>query len=113
MTDTNLDGSRCTSWIQDPVTGKLIPRDRYHRPDTRQCHIMKPLDPFKSPIDGRHITCRSKLRDHNLEHGVTNQADYSNGYIERRAKAKHAAQHKQAKVDRVETIQRAMYQHRN
>jgi hypothetical protein len=105
----NPDGSICTSWIQHPVTGKLIPRTRYERPDTRAHMIMKPLEPFVSTIDGRHISCRSHLRAHNAENGVTNHADYSDGYIERKARAKHMAQAKLGKADRIDTIQRAMH----
>lgn len=107
--NTNPDGSPCTSWIQHPITGKLIPRTRYQRPDTRTHMIMKPIDPFVSTIDGRHISCRSHLREHNAENGVTNMADYSPEYTERAAKAKHDAQQKLGKADRIDTIQRAMH----
>ena len=109
--NTNPDGSKCTAWIQHPITRKLIPRTRYERPDTRRHMIMKPIEPFVSSIDGRRISCRSHLREHNAENGVTNHADYSDGYIERRARAKHMEQAKQGKEARLDNIQRAMHKH--
>jgi hypothetical protein len=37
---------------------------------------MPDIEPFVSPIDGRVISGRAALRDHNKQHNVTNVADY-------------------------------------
>lgn len=69
------------SWVQHPITGKMIPKDEYVRPDTRTAYIQGDIESFVSPIDGRHITDRSHLRRHNRDHGVTNSADYSKEFM--------------------------------
>lgn len=109
--NTNPDGSRCTSWIQDSTTGKLIPRSRYTPKASNTPAILKPLEPFKSPIDGQEISCRSHLRAHNLAHGVTNAHDYSPEYTKARNTQKQMAQNRQDKVERLDTIKRAMHRY--
>lgn len=104
------------SWVWDEVKNKLVPRDEYFSayvgdeyPD-----FIKPLDPFTSPIDGTVISCRSTLRKHNREHGVTNVADYGETYFERRGKEKYnemTGNTKEAKHERIETIKAAMRKH--
>lgn len=47
--------------------------------------VLKPHEAFRSPIDGKMIESRKQLAEHNKRHGVTNSADYSGGYIERKA----------------------------
>jgi len=77
-------------WIQCPDTGKLIPAEEYHQcREANAPQIMKPIDEFKSPIDGRIIRDRSHLRQHNKEHGVTDLRDYSSAHFERAAKERH------------------------
>jgi len=71
--------------------------------------IMKSIEPFVSPIDRKEISCRSKLREHNAKHGVTNAADYDGGYIKRRQKAKLAEQARHSKADRRETLMKNIH----
>ena len=37
--------------------------------------IRKDIEPFKSPIDGRIISSRVQLENHNRQHGVSNDLD--------------------------------------
>lgn len=104
------------SWVYDKALEKMVPRDEYYsqQPVDKSASILKPLDPFISPIDGKLIDDRSKLRAHNKEHGVTNAADYGPQYFERRQKEMHnetIGNTKEAKRERVETIKEAMHRH--
>jgi hypothetical protein len=87
------------SWVQDPITGKLIPKDEYVRKSPDSPYIQGPLDPFVSPIDGRTIGDRKHLRDHNREHGVTNSADYSSEFMLKRSTERVARLQGQTKQD--------------
>lgn len=72
------------SWVQHPTTGKLIPRDEYVRPSSKSAavHVMQE---FVSPITKEVISCPKQLRKHNKDHGVTNSADYSQEFMEKRS----------------------------
>ena len=70
------------SYVQ--IDGKLVDKADIV-PDEKSAMVLKPFEPFKSPIDGKMITSRSKLAKHNKQHGVTDFRDYSNGFIEKRA----------------------------
>lgn len=96
-------------YIQDPETGKLVPRDEYVRPkENKSAMVMNPLQDFKSPIDGQIISTRSQLEAHNRKHGVTNSSDYSNGYIERKAHARNTKGEKYLKETRRKDINDAI-----
>jgi hypothetical protein len=102
------------SWVFDRAKGTLVPRDEYINPtdSVNAPSVLKPLDPFVSPIDGRLIDDRSQLRAHNKEHGVTNVADYGEGYFERRGKEKYndsIGNTKEAKLERVDALKRSMH----
>jgi hypothetical protein len=68
--------------------------------------VMKPLGEFKSPIDGQIISNRTQLAAHNKKHGVTNTADYSNGYVEKQAHKRVNAGKKDVKDSRTRDIKR-------
>jgi hypothetical protein len=89
-------------FVQDPETHKMVPAEDYQgRGSTEQyAAIHAGIDAFVSPIDGKVIDDRGKLREHNRRHGVTNSADYSNGYIEGRARNRNAAGEKHLKETR-------------
>ena len=103
------------TWVQCPVTHKLILKDQYVRPaDPKSAMVVKGFDAFKSPVDGSVISCNSKLRDHNKRHGVTNVQDYGQAYFDKRGREKNRemlGQTRQAKQERVNTIKSAMYKH--
>jgi len=64
------------SWVYCPVRCKLIPKAEYYPQEKVSVQIMPDIQPFVSPVDGKVITSRTKLRAHNREHGVTNIRDY-------------------------------------
>ena len=102
------------SWIWDATTGELVEKSSYTPQDNSPCApaVHGSLDAFVSPVDGSIIDDRGKLREHNKRHGVTNVADYGEGYFERRGKEKFADQQgatKEAKMERVNAIKKAMY----
>ena len=81
------------SWVYDKESRKLIPKDEYYAlkyADADAPQIMKPIDEFVSPIDGKVITDRSKLRKHNAEHGVTDYRDYGDNYFDKKKKEQEA-----------------------
>jgi len=100
------------SWIQDPKTLKLIPKDDYYRNQDSGSglQIMGDLQPFVSPITGETIYTRSQLRAHNNQHGVTNLADYGPDWFDKKAKERQQ-QIKGTKNQRIETILRAIAEH--
>ncbi len=59
-------------WVATP-TG-LVPADEYyakkHAERTGSFTVMPDLKPFISPIDGKEITSRSGLREHEKRHNV-------------------------------------------
>lgn len=90
----------------------FVPREDYVRPDSVNApSIMKPLEAFKSPIDGSIISDRGKLAAHNKRHGVTNSADYSNNYLERKTQQRVASGDRYLKQTRFEDISRAIESH--
>lgn len=59
------------SYIQDPVTHKLIPREEYYsRVDVNAPMVMNDIQPYQSMIDGQMITSRSQHRTHLKQHGM-------------------------------------------
>lgn len=57
------------SFIQDPVTGKLVPKDEYYAPaETGAAYIQPDIAPYKSMITGEMITSRSQHREHLRQH---------------------------------------------
>ena len=100
------------TWVQDPETGKLIPKEEYRRGTDHSHYVQGDIDSFVSPIDGRVISDRSHLRRHNKEHGVTDKRDYSEEFMQKRS-ARRVAEAKgqtpQARRERRELIQEALY----
>ncbi len=99
------------SWVQCPVTRKLIPKEEYQGPPKANYHAQGDIEPFISPIDQKPIYSRRQLRDHMKQHGVTDQRDYSEKFIQDRAQKRIAEMQgttKKAKKERIEAIQRAM-----
>jgi hypothetical protein len=82
--------------------------------DTKSKHpsIQKSIEPFKSPIDGSIISCRSHLREHNKKHGVTDIRDYSGNHFEKRGKEMYNEQignNPQAKRERQQLIEHNLH----
>jgi hypothetical protein len=104
-------------FVQDPQTGRLVPREEYRRP--QPVHgILPDIEAFVSPVDGRVISSRPRLREHNAEHGVAQHGDYgeNNGaaYFARAERARQTrlqAQDAASRRERLDTIIRAVDQH--
>ena len=92
------------TWVQDPKTGKLIPKEEYQREGTNSPYIQGDIASFVSPIDGSVITDRGQLRRHMAEHGVTNSQDYSTPFLLDRSKKRIDAMNGNTKEDRAERI---------
>lgn len=71
-------------FIQHPITHELVPAEEYERPNERHHLVQSDIEPFISPIDKTIISSRAHLREHNRKHNVTNAADYSTEYIEKK-----------------------------
>lgn len=105
------------SYVQDPQTGKLVPKSEYQPPESSQTSnvvVHGDITSFVSPIDGSIIDDRAKLREHNRRHGVTNVQDYGADWFKRRGREKSAelmGKTKQAKQARIDEIKRALHQH--
>jgi hypothetical protein len=91
-------------YTQCPKTGKMVPRGTISRTSVNAPSVLRAIEEFKSPIDGQMISSRSQLAAHNKKHGVTNASDYSEGYIEGRAKARVNAGNKYVKESRKEDV---------
>jgi len=101
------------SWIQDPKTGKLIPKEEW-RGARHDYAIQGDIEPFVSPIDGSHITSRSHLRAHNHRHGVTDSRDYSDDFLVKRSQqrvAEMTGQTPASKRERINLIKEALQKH--
>ena len=100
------------SWIQDPETGKLIPKELFKRQgQTADYYVQGALEPFISPVTKELITSREQLRLHNKEHGITNSADYSDEYMAKKIKQREDRLNgntHQAKTERIELIKRVL-----
>lgn len=58
------------SWVQDPVTLELIPKEEYEpRQKEAGFFVMGDIQPYKSMIDGSMITGRRQHREHLRQHG--------------------------------------------
>lgn len=99
------------SWVQDPETGKFIPKEEWRDKSSGKLYIQPVMEPFKSPIDGRIIRDRAQLAQHNREHGVTDSRDYSQDHFYKKAKERKAALNgttREARQQRIEMLQRTI-----
>ena len=107
------------SWVQDPVTLKLIPRDEYHNLQAQRdksAYVQGDIEAFVSPITQEVISDRGKLRRHMKEHGVTHSSDYSKDFMNKKKATRDAiltGTHASCKKERIETIQAAYEHHKN
>jgi len=104
------------SWVQDAKTGEFIDKSERRTIDPDAPMVLGALEEFRSPIDGQMISDRGQLRRHNAMHGVTNIADYGQGYFDRKAGEREAVlrgNSRAAKEERVDTIKRAIAHHDN
>jgi hypothetical protein len=104
-------------WIQDSETGEMVPREKWieHKyGGERAPAVHGDIEAFRSPIDGSIIDDRGKLRAHNKKHGVTNCADYSQDWFDKKASERESVMRGdsiKAKRERQETIKDAIQRH--
>jgi hypothetical protein len=55
-------------WVQDRITGKLVPRGEYQPDITNAPMVMKDIAGYKSQVTGEWIGSRSQHREHLKEH---------------------------------------------
>ena len=79
-----------------------------NQPSRKSAYINKPMEPFKSHVDGSIISDRRQLKEHNQRNGVTNSADYSSDFMNQRRNSLGAAQDRTAKKERIEALQQTM-----
>ena len=103
------------TWVQDPETGKLVPKHEYNRRPRRDAPaIQGDIEPFISPITRVAITSRNMLRDHNRTHGVTDSRDYSDSFLAERSTKRvneMTGNNPAAKQERRELIIRELAKH--
>jgi hypothetical protein len=58
------------SFIQDPETGELVPKDQYYAPSNASHYVMPDIQPYQSMQTGEMITSRSHHRAHLKQHGL-------------------------------------------
>lgn len=58
------------SYVQDPVTLELIPKEEYYRPRPQVHHIMPDIQGYRSMASGEYITSRSRHREELRRHGL-------------------------------------------
>ena len=59
------------TYVQDPVTFELVPKDEYVRhADVDAPMVMPDIGEYTSMVDGTRITSRSQHRAHLRQHGV-------------------------------------------
>ena len=100
------------TYVYDNVSGKMVLKGSRRTSVNCSASIMAAHKDFVSPIDGTLIASRRQLAEHNKKHGVTNSADYADGYITRVAAKKHKAGEDHLRKTRTEDLQRAFYQYR-
>lgn len=62
-------GAKRGSYIQDPETGKLVPKEEYYAPsDVNAPMVLNDIAGYKSMVTGEWIGSRSTHRDHLKQH---------------------------------------------
>lgn len=102
-------------YIQDPATNKLVLASEYRAPTPKAHVVMDDIEPFVSPVDGKPVTSRSKLREHQRIHDVRQHGEYgeNNGaaYFARKEAERHGrilGNTKEQRNDRINDVRRAL-----
>ena len=101
-------------YIQNPKTGKLVPRETYlagQETKGESAAVHADFDPFLSPVDRKMINSRKELKEHHKRHGTTDSRDYPADFVVKRGKARMAADDKALKISRRDDLRRAFSQH--
>lgn len=101
-------------YVWDPVTGEIVPKHEYVRPEVLSPVVHGNLEEFISPITKELIHDRRQLRNHNKQHGVTDSRDYSPEFMKKAEHARHdtmTGNTKAARAERVEIINQELRKH--
>ena len=77
------------SWVQDPVTGKLVPKEEYYASDRTAHYLLGDIEPFVSHVDGSVIRSRKDLREHNARNNVVT-AEFDSAAVRQRTAEREA-----------------------
>lgn len=59
------------TYVQDPVTHELIPKEDWHGPSvSKTAYVMPDIQGYKSMATGEWISSRSEHREHLRRHGL-------------------------------------------
>lgn len=81
-------------WVQDPVSGKLIPADEYVPPSSEARHAPVMVDRFMENTvaqDGTDIGSRAKRKEYMRRERVGDASDYSKEYFAKRREVRDRA----------------------
>ena len=102
-------------YIQDPQTLKLVPADEYRPPAPKAHAVLPDIEPFVSPVDGKPVTSRSKLREHQRQYDVRQHGEYgeNNGaeFFARKTAERYQRMHgntKEQRLERINDVRRAL-----
>lgn len=106
------------SWIQDPNTGKLIPKEEYYASRDRTYYIQGDIEQFVSPVDGSVISDRRALREHNRRNNVVPAGAYGENegaayYARKKKEREQSFSNPAAKRERRDAINRAIEKVKN
>lgn len=76
------------TFVYDPVSKEMVEKTFQYR--EHGVMVMPDIADFVSPIDGKVVHGRKSLREHNLQHNVTNAADFKDTW-KRQEKERAAA----------------------
>lgn len=100
------------SYVQNPDPPyNLIPAEEYvpkHRAEKASFTVLPDIEPFVSPVDGKVITGRRALREHNRRHNVTNAADFKETWKKAAEERKNFHNSKAQREGRIEAIKAAL-----
>ncbi len=105
--------SKTGTWVFCALEDKFVRKEDRMSP-MEGTLLLKPMEPFISPVDGKAINTRAQLRAHNKEHGVTNAQDYGDAYFKRRGREMHnesIGNTPKAKAERREALNQKLYDH--
>lgn len=77
-------------------------------------YLLKPFEPFLSPIDNKMVNSRAELEAHNRRHEVTDCRDYSEEHFTRKAEQRQRemiGDTPEAKKERQQLIERQLYRY--
>lgn len=102
------------AWCDEHMTFEKKGEDCFgKRQHESRLMIMPDIAPFVSTVDGKLVTGRAALREHNKRHNVTNVADFKNTWKAQAAERAKVFQGTHDRQERAEAVARAFEKVRN